>query len=400
MLWEHGPQEPGSGQQQDTDGKTIWNRISGTCQWFCNAIIVFILTVTRAAGQKCLRRLNHRRPSSQSEQTLCTRYASTDPNFSAYTGLLRKGNNRDAQIAQTTPEGQPQVYVAPEQRDHPRLPRSVQVVYLKPLKRRAQYGVPTCDLQLRSYSVRNVEFFADFALRAAYYLNLPAGGPIPLPRITERWTVPRSNFIFKKSQENFERITLRRLIQIQDGHPETVEVWLAFLRKHAYYGVGMKANVWQHEKLGRCRALPRMVLMLKSILGVGKTMDVSLENLKLAMEPKWAHFGRRKNLETSERAFEMMRGETLQRTGDTPPSNAWMLLSWTSCLLLQSFKRARTGVIWSTIGRRFLRRMARYGQKKGLTCKKYIESNQARGRSSQTKAFIQYCLWQSMKLVK
>lgn len=135
----------------------------------------------------------------------------------------------------------------------PRLPRSVQAVYLKPLKRRATYGYPACDLQLRSYSVRNVEFFADFALRAAYYLNLPAAGPIPLPRITERWTVPRSSFIFKKSQENFERITLRRLIQIQDAHPESVELWLAFLRKHAYYGIGMKANVWQHEKLGECR---------------------------------------------------------------------------------------------------------------------------------------------------
>ena len=134
--------------------------------------------------------------------------------------------------------------------DIPRLPRSVQAIYLKPMKRRARYGVPSCDLQLRSYSVRNVEFFADFALRAAYYLNLPAAGPVPLPRITERWTVPRSNFIFKKSQENFERITLRRLIQIQDGHPEPVELWLAFLRKHAYYGVGMKANAWQHEELG------------------------------------------------------------------------------------------------------------------------------------------------------
>ena len=133
----------------------------------------------------------------------------------------------------------------------PRLPRSVQAVYLKPLKRRAEYGVPSCDLQLRSYSVRNVEFMADFALRAAYYLGLPAAGPIPLPRITERWTVPRSNFIFKKSQENFERITLRRLIQIQDGHPESVEIWLAFVRKHAYYGVGMKANVWKHESLGK-----------------------------------------------------------------------------------------------------------------------------------------------------
>lgn len=110
--------------------------------------------------------------------------------------------------------------------------------------------MPACDLQLRSYSVRNLEFFTDFALRAAYYLHLPAAGPVPLPRITERWTVPRSNFVHKKSQENFERITLRRLIQIQDGNPETVEIWLAFLRKHAYYGIGMKANVWAYEKLG------------------------------------------------------------------------------------------------------------------------------------------------------
>ena len=127
----------------------------------------------------------------------------------------------------------------------------MQAIYLKPLKRKAEYGVPSCDLQLRSYSVRNVEFVADFALRAAYYLGLPAAGPVPLPRITERWTVPRSNFIFKKSQENFERITLRRLIQIQDGHPDAVEIWLAFLRKHAYYGVGMKASVWRHEKIGQ-----------------------------------------------------------------------------------------------------------------------------------------------------
>ncbi|CAO1604058.1 mitochondrial 37S ribosomal protein rsm10 [Xanthoria calcicola] len=181
------------------------------------------------------------------------------------------------------------------------MPRSVQAVFLKPLKRKAHYGCPSCDLQLRSYNVRNVEFFADFALRAAYYLHLPALGPIPLPRITERWTVPRSNFVNKKSQENFERITLRRLIQIHDGHPETVEIWLAFLRKHAYYGVGMKANVWEHESLG-----------------VGKTMDVSLENLEQNLEHKWAHFGRRKNLATSERVYDMMNEESFRRISDAP----------------------------------------------------------------------------------
>lgn len=126
----------------------------------------------------------------------------------------------------------------------------MQAVYLRPLRRKAEYGLPVCDLQLRSYSVRNVEFFADFAVRAAYYLKLPVSGPVPLPRIVERWTFPRSNFVHKKSQENFERITLRRLIQIKDGSPQAVQTWLAFLRKHALYGVGMKANVWEHESLG------------------------------------------------------------------------------------------------------------------------------------------------------
>lgn len=131
-----------------------------------------------------------------------------------------------------------------------RMPRALEALYLKPLRREVEYGVPSCNLQLRSYSVRNLEFFCDFALRAAYYLGLPAFGPVPLPRKVQRWTVPKSTFIFKKSQENFERITLRRMIQIRDGNPETVQLWLAFLQKHAYYGIGMKANVWEFSKLG------------------------------------------------------------------------------------------------------------------------------------------------------
>ncbi|TVY53632.1 Tryptophan--tRNA ligase, mitochondrial [Lachnellula cervina] len=155
-----------------------------------------------------------------------------------------------------------------------RLPRSVQAVYLRPLKRQAEYGVPSCDLQMRSYNVRNLEFFSDFALRAAYYLGLPASGPVPLPRILERWTVPRGSFIHKKSQENFERRTVRRLIQIKDGNPETVGIWLAFLRKHAYYGIGMKANVFEFSKLG-----------------VGKSMDIDMEHMKDTLDKTWGQIG-------------------------------------------------------------------------------------------------------------
>ncbi|CAK7203563.1 mitochondrial 37S ribosomal protein rsm10 [Sporothrix eucalyptigena] len=161
--------------------------------------------------------------------------------------------------------------------DDIRPPRAVQALYLAPLRRECEYGVPSADLQLRSYSKRGLELFSDFALRAAYYLGLPAFGPVPLPRITERWTVPRSHFIFKKSQENFERITMRRLIQIRDGNPETVQVWLAFLKKHAYPGIGMKANMWEFDKLA-----------------VGKELDTLAGGAKELLEPQWAHFGQGK----------------------------------------------------------------------------------------------------------
>lgn len=173
-----------------------------------------------------------------------------------------------------------------------RLPRSVQAIYLRPLRRKAEYGLPVCDLQLRSYSVRNVEFFADFAVRAAYYLKLPVSGPVPLPRIVERWTVPRSNFVHKKSQENFERITLRRLIQIKDGHPDAVQVWLAFLRKHAFYGVGMKANFWEYESLD-----------------VGKSMDEAVGKVEESLEPYLSQFGQRKGAAMEKSILDLLNSE-------------------------------------------------------------------------------------------
>ncbi|KAE9374881.1 ribosomal protein S10, partial [Stipitochalara longipes BDJ] len=173
-----------------------------------------------------------------------------------------------------------------------RPPRAVQAVYLRPLRRTPTHGLPVCDLQLRSYSVRNLEFFADFCLRAAYYLGLPANGPVPLPRITERWTVPKGSFIHKKSQENFERKTLRRLIQIKDGERETVEIWLAFIQKYAYYGIGMKANVWGFEKLG-----------------VGKNMDAEMERMKGVVEPTLDLFAVKKGSAVEDKVLELINRE-------------------------------------------------------------------------------------------
>ncbi|OJD31577.1 ribosomal protein s10p s20e [Diplodia corticola] len=184
-----------------------------------------------------------------------------------------------------------------------RRPRNIEAIFKRPLRRPAQYGIPVCDLQLRTFSVRNLEFFADFALRAAYYLGLAAKGPIPLPRIVERWTVPRANFVFKKSQENYERITLRRLIQIQDGDPEAVKMWLAFLQKHQYYGVGMKANVFEFEKLD-----------------VGKAMDERAQKEQDLVDESWKGFGRRKDApEQTEELLEMINAEPVRKAGTDMP---------------------------------------------------------------------------------
>ena len=49
-------------------------------------------------------------------------------------------------------------------------------------------------------------------------------------------------------------------------------------------------------------------------------MDVSLENLKKTLEPKWAHFGRRKNLDTSEKVYQMMTSDAFRQTSDAPLS--------------------------------------------------------------------------------
>ncbi|KAK4249638.1 hypothetical protein C7999DRAFT_39300 [Corynascus novoguineensis] len=224
-------------------------------------------------------------------------------------------------IAVAIPQASTQIrsYASAAKSDKPgvsRMPRALEALYLKPLRREAEYGVPTCNLQLRSYSARNLEFFCDFALRAAYYAGLPAYGPVPLPRMVERWTVPKSTFIFKKSQENFERITLRRLIQIKDGNPETVQLWLAFLQKHAYYGIGMKANIWEFSKLD-----------------VGKEMDKSLEEMEKQMEGKWEHLsylerrpehqkpkqkGPREQLPAAEEVEEFLAKER-RRISEVPP---------------------------------------------------------------------------------
>lgn len=98
--------------------------------------------------------------------------------------------------------------------------------------------------------VEDLDFFCDFAIRAGYALGIPLSKVQPLKTTKSLWTVPKGPFVHKKSQENFERRTNKRLIKVWDADVEVVEKWLHFLRIHAMEGVGMRAEVFRHVPLG------------------------------------------------------------------------------------------------------------------------------------------------------
>ncbi|GAA5926877.1 hypothetical protein JCM3775_007066 [Rhodotorula graminis] len=114
------------------------------------------------------------------------------------------------------------------------------------------HGVHVATLHLRSYtdSVPDLQFFTQFALRAARALGLPTSGAVALPTRTSLYTVPRSPFAHKKSQQNFWRKEHKRCIKVWDGNDAVVQAWLAYLRKEALGGVGMKAQVFTYREVG------------------------------------------------------------------------------------------------------------------------------------------------------
>ena len=117
---------------------------------------------------------------------------------------------------------------------------------------RPTHGVHVATLHLRSYEdgVPNLDLFADFARRAAFAIGIPASGVAHLPTRTSLWTVPRSPFVHKKSQENFWRKTHSRAIKLYDANDQVVDRWLHFLRIHALPGVGQKAELFRYHELG------------------------------------------------------------------------------------------------------------------------------------------------------
>ena len=66
-------------------------------------------------------------------------------------------------------------------------------------------------------------------------------GPIPLPTHTKIFTVNRSTFVNKKSREQFELSTYKRLLDIYGTTTKTVE---ALMKLELPSGVDVEIKVW------------------------------------------------------------------------------------------------------------------------------------------------------------
>lgn len=78
-------------------------------------------------------------------------------------------------------------------------------------------------IRMESYDHRLLDDAAQSVVETARRTSAKVAGPIPLPTRIERYTVLRSPHIDKKSREQFEIRTHKRLIDILEPTSKTVE---------------------------------------------------------------------------------------------------------------------------------------------------------------------------------
>ncbi|KAA1083624.1 mitochondrial 37S ribosomal protein rsm10 [Puccinia graminis f. sp. tritici] len=120
---------------------------------------------------------------------------------------------------------------------------------LKPTHR---IHVATLVIEAYNPEKEQLPLVAGFALQAAYHLGIPVTRPAAMPIKTELHTVLRSGFVHKKSQENFWRLTHRRVIKAYDANEEVINRWINYLRTDAVRGtnVALKAQRFLYRPIG------------------------------------------------------------------------------------------------------------------------------------------------------
>ena len=78
-------------------------------------------------------------------------------------------------------------------------------------------------IKLKSYDHSLVDKSSEKIVRAVKTTGAIVSGPIPLPTVKEKFTVLKSPHVNKKSREQFQLCTYKRLVDIYSSSPKTVD---------------------------------------------------------------------------------------------------------------------------------------------------------------------------------
>lgn len=87
----------------------------------------------------------------------------------------------------------------------------------------AKTGRSKIRIRLKAYDQKQLDLSTNDIVETAKRTGAGVAGPIPLPTKIEKYTVLRSPFIDRKSREQFEIRTHKRLIDILDPNAKTVD---------------------------------------------------------------------------------------------------------------------------------------------------------------------------------
>src|SRR4029077_21126340 len=92
-------------------------------------------------------------------------------------------------------------------------------------------------IRLKAYDHRVLDQSTTEIVETAKRTGARVAGPIPLPAGKNKWTVLRSPHVDKKSREQFEIRTHKRLMDIMDPTPQTVD---ALMKLHLPAGLDVE----------------------------------------------------------------------------------------------------------------------------------------------------------------
>ena len=78
-------------------------------------------------------------------------------------------------------------------------------------------------IRLRAFDHRILDQSAEQIVEAAERTGVSVAGPVPLPTEIKKFTVNKSPFVDKHSREQFEIRTHKRVLDIVDPTPQTVD---------------------------------------------------------------------------------------------------------------------------------------------------------------------------------